>query len=112
MNNHNIEKEIKLAKLKDRLWTEGIRADHVQTYEGQTRFTVNRQTIREFICGTLNITDPATVRSWIDFLVNLGIFEHNPDSQKTKSGLIRPSNDTRYYVHFEKCAPSLISNYK
>lgn len=108
MNNHNIEKEIKLNKLKDRLWTEGIRVYHD---ERTGRSIANRQVIREFVSGSLNITDPAPIRSWIDYLVNLGIFEHNPDSQKTKKGFIRPSNDTRYFVHFEKCAPSLISNF-
>jgi hypothetical protein len=88
---------------KDRLTTEGIQVRHQKDYEGNTLFTVNRQTIREFVSGTLNITDAHTIRSWLDYLVNLGILEHNPDSQKTIHGYIKPSNDTRYFVHFEKC---------
>jgi len=108
MNNHQIEKEIKLSKLKDRLYYEGL-----QVYQNiQTPFPVtNRQIIQEFICGTLDITDTHTVNSWINYLVSKGIFEHNPDSQTSRHGYIKPSNDTRYYIHFEKCAPTHIDDY-
>jgi hypothetical protein len=99
MNTHALEKEVKLNKLKNRLFNEGIR--HYMIDKENT--VTNRQIIKEFISGTLNISDAHTVNGWLDYLVSLGIFEHNPDSQKTRSGHIKPSNDTRYYVHFEKC---------
>lgn len=106
MNNHGIEKEIKLSKLGDRLLNEGIICHH-----DRKRLSVDRQTLKEFISGTLNISDAHTVNGWIDYLVNIKWFEHNPDSQKSLHGFIKPSNDTRYFINFDKIAHTHIDQY-
>lgn len=106
LNNHKIEKEIKLQKLKDNFWKgEPIKYTIFRTkdYFGHEQIIIKRQTLKEMICGVLHITDSHTVNGWIDYLISLGILEHNPDSQRTRNGYIKPSNDTKYFLHYEKC---------
>lgn len=106
MNNHNIEKEIKLTKLKDNFCNgEPIRYTIFRTkdYFGHEQIIIKRQTLKEMICGVLHISDAHTVNGWIDYLISLGILEHNPTSQQTKNGHTKPSNDTKYFLHYEKC---------
>lgn len=108
MNNHKIEHEVKLNLLSDRIHHEGIMC-HNDMRTG--RKTVDRQTLKEFISGTFHIHDPHTVNGWIDELVNLHWFDHNPDSQKTAHGHTKPSNDTRYYINFDKISHTHIDSY-
>ena len=113
MNNHNIEKEVKLNLLKKGIIDGELACQWKPSYDGKSgRSITNRQAVQEYICGKLNIHDCHTVNGWVKLLVGLKILEHNPDSQKTKTGLIKPSNDTRYYIHFEKCTHPHISNYQ
>lgn len=114
MNNHNIEKEFKLQKLKDNFWNgEPIRYKiwRRRDYDGKELIVINRQNVKEVICGVLGITDTHTVNEWVNYLVAMGVLSHNPDSQQTRNGYTKPSNDTRYYLHYDKCAPTHIDSF-
>jgi hypothetical protein len=109
LNNHRIEKEIKLNKLKDRLVNGPYQYHH--SHENPDIHKIDRQQLRELIRGTLDINDNHTVNGWIDSLVDKGILEHNPTSQRTRNGYTKPSNDTRYIIHKEKCTHPLIPSF-
>lgn len=106
MNNHKIDHQCKLNKMADKLTYEGIMCHHRDYLPINERpeHTVDRKTLKEFICGTLLIHDPHIVNGWIDELIGLGWFTHNPTSEKTYHGYIKPTNDSRYFIHWEQIA--------
>jgi hypothetical protein len=115
MNNHNIEREIKLNKLRNEIkHGERLQIINCKAYLLKEELPVtDRQNLREFLAGTLEITDPHTIQGWIDFLLSLGWFSHNPTSQlSSEKKLKRPTNDTRYFIHFDKIyTPTHITDY-
>jgi hypothetical protein len=110
MNNHNIEREIKLNKLIDRLAQGGYRIVFNRDDPTQPK-AIERQTLRELICGTLNISDQHTVNGWIDKLIGLGILTHNLTSDLTVRGYRKPTNESRYFINESKLTPAHITNY-
>jgi hypothetical protein len=115
MNNHNIEREIKLNKLIERLAQGGYKV-HMSYEESQKPVeqqvhSIDRYTLRELICGTLNVSDQHTVNGWIAKLVGLGILNHNPTSDKTVHGYTKPSNETKYFINKSKLTPAHITKF-
>ena len=68
------------------------------TEKGYERPFITRYDLRRLIRGTLNIVDAHTVNGWIEQLLEKGILQQNPHTHITKSGKIKPSNDTRYFI--------------
>ena len=103
MNNHAIEKEVKLRKILDNL-NRGEPVEYtirrIKDYYGNEQVIIDKHQVQVVIAGILNITDHQTVNAWINILLAKGVLSHNPNS-----------NGKRYYLHYDKCkcTPSLIN---
>lgn len=110
VNNHNIEREIKLNKLIDRLAQGGFTV-HMNPFDPNTKHAIDRQTLKELIAGTLNEVNRHTLSAWINYLVALGILEHNPQSQISPHGHKMPTDDTRYFINADKLVRHTLSTF-
>lgn len=102
MNNHAIDKEIKLKKIINNL-NKGEPVEYiihrVKDYYGNELVVIEKHWVQVVIGGILNITDHQTVNAWINILLAKGVLSHNPDS-----------NGKKFYLHYDKCTPSLTLN--
>ena len=112
MNNHNVEHQCKLNLLADRFLNENTMYNYEYDYYGNKIYSLNRKTLKEHVCGALEIHEQHTVNGWIDEIIGLGWFTHNPTSERTKAGYIRPSNDSRYIIHLDKITHAHIDSFK
>lgn len=114
MNNHNIEKEVKLQKLKDNFYNGGpirFKVFKTRDHEGHLQWLITRYHLREMVSGVLNITDAHTINGWINLLITRDALEHNPTSDRSPNGHIIPTNDTRYIINYEKCTHPHLSSF-
>jgi hypothetical protein len=70
--------------------------------QGTYNVKVSRLRMRLLIIEKLQITDPHMVNNWVNLLLTT-VLTPNPHTQESAiKGLIKPTNDTYYFVNMEK----------
>jgi hypothetical protein len=95
MNNHNIEREVKLEKLRKALEIEYLTVDnpdHKPIY-------IKRFNLVKLIMRELKIIDRHCVSGWIKTIMVVGYISPNPTSEFTRNGKHVPSDDSRYFIN-------------
>ena len=110
MNNHNIEREVKLNAIIDRL-NAGNYTIHTNPREPNERYRIDRQTHKLLIIEAIHEANRGTLSKWINVLIALKIIEPNPHTQFwNNSSIIMPHDSTLYYINSEKLDRHTLSN--
>jgi hypothetical protein len=78
---------------------------------GDLTVKIKRYDLRQIVIDKLEVFNAETVNTWIMFLIRRGYLIQNPDSHiiktKNKKEIIKPHNDTMYFIDPRKLEESL-----
>ena len=82
---------------KPKMWYDAT-IDKMRIEKGHEKPFIARYDLRQLITRVLGITDTHTIHNWINLLIGKQILQQNPHTHLTKRGIIKPSNNTRYFI--------------